>query len=149
MSAFISSLSPEDSRFRFFHYVRSMPHTELARLTQVDYDREMAFVAIGRDGEGRPETLGVVRTVADPDNDVAELSIVVRSDLKRRGLGTQLLRKAIAHCRASGMRELAGDVLAGNESMLELARRFRGWILSEPDEEGIVRIRYPLQEVAT
>ncbi len=148
-SAFISSLSPEDSRFRFFHYVRSMPHTELARLTQVDYDREMAFVAIGRDGEGRPETLGVVRTVADPDNDVAELSIVVRSDLKRRGLGTQLLRKAIAHCRASGMRELAGDVLAGNESMLELARRFRGWILSEPDEEGIVRIRYPLQEVAT
>jgi acetyltransferase len=144
-SDFISRLSPEDSRFRFFHYVRAMPHSELARLTQVDYDREMAFVAVGRGEGGVPETLGVVRTVADPDNDTAELSIVVRSDLKRRGLGSTLLGKAVAYCRARGTRELAGDVLAGNESMLELARRFRGWTIGEPDEEGVIRIRYALR----
>jgi acetyltransferase len=145
-SEFISRLSPEDARFRFFHYVRSMPHSELARLTQVDYDREMAFVAIRKEGEKEPETIGVVRTVADPDNQKAELSIVVRSDLKRLGLGTKLLAKAIAYCRACGTREVCGDVLAGNESMLELARRFRGWSISEPDEEGVIRIRYPLGE---
>ncbi len=143
-SDFISRLSPEDSHFRFFHYVRSMPRSQLARLTQVDYDREMAFVATRAGPDGRPETIGVVRTVADPDNVTAELSIVVRSDLKRRGLGSHLLRRAVEYCRGRGTRELAGDVLAGNESMLELARRFSGFTLSDADEEGIVRIVHPL-----
>ena len=141
---FIASLSPEDSHFRFFHYVRSMPRTQLARLTQVDYDREMAFVATRPSPRGGTETIGVVRTVADPANESAELSIVVRSDLKRRGLGAHLLRKAIAYCRSRGTKQLSGDVLAGNSSMLELARRFAGFSLSDPDQEGIVRISYPL-----
>lgn len=143
-SEFISRLSPEDSHFRFFHTVRSMPRTQLARLTQIDYDREMAFVATRPAPGGGTETIGVVRTVADPENESAELSIVVRSDLKRRGLGTHLLRKAIAYCRSRGTKELAGDVLAGNESMLELARRFTGFTASRSDEEGIVRISHPL-----
>jgi acetyltransferase len=143
-SEFISRLSPEDSHFRFFHYVRSMPHTQLARLTQIDYDREMAFVATRPGPSGGTETIGVVRTVADPDNETAELSIVVRTDLKRRGLGTHLLRKAIDYCRSRGTKELAGDVLAGNESMLQLAKRFPGFSLSDSDQEGIVRISHPL-----
>ena len=143
-SEFVSRLSPEDSHFRFFHTVRSMPHTQLARLTQIDYDREMAFVATRARPGGGTETIGVVRTVADPENETAELSIVVRSDLKRRGLGTHLLRKAIAYCRSRGTRELAGDVLAGNESMLELTKRFARFTLSESDEQGVVRISHPL-----
>jgi acetyltransferase len=143
-SEFISKLSPEDSHFRFFHYVRSMPRSQLARLTQVDYDREMAFVATRPGPDGHPETIGVVRTVADPDNVTAELSIVVRSDLKRRGLGTHLLRRAVEYCRSRGTHELAGDVLAGNDSMLALAHRFTGFTLSDADEEGIVRIVHPL-----
>jgi acetyltransferase len=88
--------------------------------------------------------VGVVRTVADPTNEVAELSIVVRSDLKRRGLGSHLLRKAVAHCRSRGTRELAGDVLAENESMLALAAQFKGFTFAEPDEQGIVRISFML-----
>jgi acetyltransferase len=143
-SEFITRLSPEDSHFRFFHTVRSMPHTQLARLTQIDYDREMAFLATRARPSGGPETIGVVRTVADADNETAELSIVVRTDLKRRGLGTHLLRKAVEYCRTRGTKELAGDVLADNESMLELARQFKGFTRSEPDEQGIVRISHPL-----
>jgi acetyltransferase len=143
-SEFIQRLSPEDSRFRFFHTVRSMPHTQLARLTQIDYDREMAFVATRKLAAGGTETVGVVRTVADAANEVAELSIVVRTDLKRRGLGSHLLRKALDYCRSRGTKELAGDVLAENESMLELAKQFKGFTLSEPDEQGIVRISHPL-----
>lgn len=141
-SEFISRLSPEDSRFRFFHYVRAMPHSQLARLTQIDYEREMSFIAVL--DSGKPETIGAVRTVADPDNETAELSIVVRSDLKRLGLGTRLLTKAIEYCRRRGTRELAGDVLAGNQAMLGLARRFPGFTASKPDEEGVVRISYRL-----
>jgi acetyltransferase len=144
-SDFISRLSPEDSHFRFFHYVRSMPHSQLARLTQIDYDREMAFVAARRAPGGEPETIGVVRTVADPDNDTAELSIVVRSDLKRQGIGSRLLRKAVEHCRSRGTREVAGDVLAGNESMLSLAKAYGGFKVEETDEPGIVRIRHTLR----
>ena len=141
-SEFISRLSPEDSRFRFFHYVRTMPHSQLARLTQIDYEREMSFIAVL--DAGTPQTVGAVRTVADPDNETAELSIVVRSDLKRLGLGTRLLAKAIEYCRGRGTRELAGDVLGGNRAMLGLARRFPGFTVSEPDGEGIVRISYRL-----
>jgi acetyltransferase len=143
-SEFISRLSPEDSRFRFFHTVRSMPHTQLARLTQIDYDREMAFVAVRRTEAGGAETVGVVRTVADAANEVAELSIVVRTDVKRRGLGSHLLRKALAYCQSRGTKEVAGDVLVENESMLELAKRFPGFTLSPPDAQGIVRISHPL-----
>jgi acetyltransferase len=142
-SEFISRLSPEDSHFRFFHYVRSMPHTQLARLTQIDYDREMAFVATRTGPDGRPETLGVVRTVADPENETAELSIVIRSDLKRRGLGAVLMRKAVDYCRSRGTRTVAGDVLGGNESMLQLARAL-GFTVTETEEEGIVRVSHPL-----
>jgi acetyltransferase len=142
-SEFISRLSPEDSHFRFFHYVRSMPHTQLARLTQIDYDREMAFVATRGGPDGRPETLGVVRTVADPENETAELSIVIRSDLKRRGLGAALMRKAVDYCRSRGTRTVAGDVLGGNESMLQLARAL-GFTVAKTEEEGIVRVSHPL-----
>ena len=142
---FISRLSPEDSRFRFFHYVRVMPRSQLARLTQIDYEREMAFLAVQQSGSDAPEIIGVVRTVADPDNDTAELSIVVRSDLKRLGLGTRLLRKAVEYCRSRGTSAIAGDVLAGNESMLGLAKRFQGFTISEPDREGIIHIRLRLR----
>jgi len=143
-SEFITRLSPEDSHFRFFHTVRSMPHSQLARLTQIDYDREMAFVATRRTPTGDAETIGVVRTVADADNETAELSIVVRSDLKRRGLGTHLMRKAIEYCQMRGTREIVGHVLAENESMLELTKRFAHFTLSESDEQGVVRISHTL-----
>jgi acetyltransferase len=141
---FITGLSPQDSHFRFFHYVRSMPHSELARLTQIDYDREMAFIATLRNARGAPETVGVIRTIADPDNESAEFSMVVRSDLKRQGLGSRLLGKMIDHCRARGTKLIAGDVLAENEPMLELVRHYPGFTLSESGESGIIRVSHRL-----
>ena len=141
---FITRLSPEDSRFRFFHYVRAMPHSELARLTQIDYDREMAFIAAAEGPGGDAETLGVIRAVADPDNEAAEFSLVVRSDVKRQGLGTLLLRKLVDYCRGRGTRRLEGEVLAENAPMLELVKSFGGFRMSDSVEEGTVRIALPL-----
>lgn len=115
---FVSKLTPEDIRFRFFGLVHELPHTEMARLTQIDYDREMAFIAVTQDAP--QETLGVVRTVTDPDNDKAEYAIVVRSDLKGSGLGRFLLEKMVRYCQARNTASIVGQVLHSNMRMLKL-----------------------------
>src|SRR5207237_9581910 len=93
--AFVDRLEPQDLRLRFFSVRRELPRSELARLTQIDYAREMAFIAVRTLPDGTTETLGVVRAVCDPDNVDAEFAIIVRSDLKGRGLGRVLLRKMV------------------------------------------------------
>jgi acetyltransferase len=115
---FISKLTPEDIRMRFFGLVHELPHSEMARLTQIDYDREMAFIGEITHPNGTRETLGVVRTFTDPDNDKAEFAIVVRSDLKGSGLGKRLLQKMIDYCRSRGTRAIVGQVLKDNVRML-------------------------------
>jgi acetyltransferase len=141
--AFFEKLAPDDVRFRFFGSVRRMPHSQLARYTQIDYDREMAFIATAADGPGGAETLGVVRAIADPDNARAEFAIIVRSDLKGQGLGHALLEKTIRYCRARGTRELVGQVLPDNLPMLDLAASLgfsRHWL---PLDRAI-EVRLPL-----
>jgi acetyltransferase len=122
-NAFLARIEPEDIRYRFFRLLRGLPHSELARLTQIDYDREMAFIATAKTDEGAPETLGVVRAIADPDNTSAEFAILVRSDLKGKGLGRALLKKLVRYCRTRGIKELVGEVLADNRRMIALAAR--------------------------
>lgn len=116
-------LDAQDIRFRFFGQIRQLPHSQIARFTQIDYDREMAFIATQM-ADGQSQTLGVVRAVADPDNTRAEFAIVVSSKLKGKGLGRALLAKMIRYCRERGTRELIGEVLAENSRMLGLAKRF-------------------------
>jgi acetyltransferase len=121
--AFVERLTPEDLRLRFFNVRRSLPRSELARLVQVDYTREMAFIALAPDAAGRPETLGVVRGVADPDNREAEFAVIVRSDLKGHGLGDLLMGKLLRYLRGRGTQRVVGDVLYENRPMRELALR--------------------------
>ena len=121
--AFVAQLEPQDLRLRFFSSRRELPRSELARLTQIDYAREMAFIAVGRAGSPQSQTLGVVRAVCDPDNIDAEFAIIVRSDLKGHGLGDLLLAKMIAYLAGRGTSRMVGDVLRDNRPMRELARR--------------------------
>jgi len=134
--ALFSKLKPEDIRFRFFRAVRELPRSDYARYTQIDYDRKMTFIATRKDAQGDPETLGVVRVVADPDNASAEFAIVVRSDLKGLGLGSILMDKIIRYCRDRCTSELCGEVLAVNRAMQALARKL-GFVISTGSEEGI------------
>ena len=112
--AFVEQLAPGDLRLRFFYVRRELPRSELARLAQIDYAREMAFVAVRPDADGKEQTLGVVRATADPDNIEAEFAIVVRSDLKGRGLGHLLLDKMIRYLRSRGTERVVGFVLHEN-----------------------------------
>ncbi|MEO8123545.1 MAG: bifunctional acetate--CoA ligase family protein/GNAT family N-acetyltransferase [Burkholderiales bacterium] len=120
--AFLERLDPEDIRMRIFYSRRSIEHSELARLTQIDYAREMAFVAEAADAEGKPETLGTVRLIADPDNIEAEFGIILRSDLKGMGLGRVLMDRLIRYARERGTQRLVASVLRENARMLELAK---------------------------
>ncbi|HEY4959061.1 MAG TPA: bifunctional acetate--CoA ligase family protein/GNAT family N-acetyltransferase [Caldimonas sp.] len=118
---FVEHLHPSDLRLRFFYFRRELPRSELARLTQIDYAREMAFIAVRRGADGKEETLGVVRAVADPDNVEAEFAIVVRSDLKGRGLGRLLLAKMLAFLVRQGTQRVVGYVMRENSAMRDLA----------------------------
>ena len=99
---------------------RELPRNELARLVQIDYAREMAFIAIETRSDGNGETVGVVRAVADPDNLEAEFAIIVRSDLKGQGLGHLLLNKMIRYLNGRGTQRVAGEVLRENRAMQDL-----------------------------
>jgi acetyltransferase len=120
---FFTRLAPEDIHFRVFSAMRELSPAQLARLTQIDYGREMAFIATRAGPDGRPETLGVARVAADPDNVAGEFAVIVRSDLKRQGLGRLLMDCLLQYCRSSGLREVTGTVLTDNTAMLGLARR--------------------------
>ena len=133
---FVSKLTPEDIRFRFFGLVGELPHTEMARLTQIDYDREMAFVAVVHSDGVEGDTLGVVRTVSDPDNERAEFAVVVRSDLKGTGLGRKLMTKMIDYCRGRGTGQIVGQILTDNVRMLKFVESL-----------GFKRLRYVEGEI--
>ncbi|MDX2312867.1 MAG: bifunctional acetate--CoA ligase family protein/GNAT family N-acetyltransferase [Gammaproteobacteria bacterium] len=139
-----NQLDARDIRFRFFGQIRQLPHSQLARFTQIDYDREMAFIAT-QTADGQSQTLGVVRAISDPDNTRAEFAIVVSSKLKGKGLGQTLLAKMIRYCRERGTGELVGEVLAENARMLKLAKRF-GFALHHQSEGSIVGLTLDLRQ---
>ena len=92
---------------------KEFSHAFVARFTQIDYARAMAFVALSEDQQ---ELLGVARLAADPDYTSAEYAVIVRSDLKGRGLGWTLMHHLIRYAESEGLRDLHGDVLAANEA---------------------------------
>jgi acetyltransferase len=137
-AAFFAHLDDEDVRMRFMTLIKPPDHDALARFTQIDYDREMSFIAT-RAAPSGPETLGVVRTTADPDGERAEYAIIVRSDMKGAGLGYLLTRKMIDYCRGRGLRELFGMVLAENQPMRRLAGDF-GFAVRPTANPAVVEI---------
>ncbi|MEW5962397.1 MAG: GNAT family N-acetyltransferase [Pseudomonadota bacterium] len=131
--AFLARVTSSDMRLRFFSALKRLPSKLLARLTQIDYAREIAFVAVSAAGE----LLGVSRFMADPDYTRAEFGVLVRSDLKGRGLGSALMRRLVAYARAEQLRELYGSVLAENTTMLQVARELGFEVGSDPEEPSI------------
>ncbi len=136
-AAFFARLTPEDQRLRFFTAGPDLSHRFLARLTQIDYAREMAFVAVA---EATGELLGVVRFVADPDYVQGEYAILVRSDLKGRGLGWRLMQHMIAYARSENIKQLYGSVLADNATMLRMCGEFGFSIAPQPGDAAVRRV---------
>lgn len=137
-TTFLSKMDPADVRMRVFYSRRSIERSELARLTQIDYAREMAFVAVDSGPDGEPRTLGVVRAIADADNASAEFGIVIRSDMKGHGLGMMLMQRIIDYQRSHGTSKLVATVLAENTRMLQLTQHL-GFVEKASDEGAGVR----------
>lgn len=139
---FVLKVSDEDRYKRFFADVGELGHEELARMTQIDYDREMAFVAVGQDGAFSQQILGVVRAISNPDLSDAEFAILVRSDLKGLGLGKLMMEKIVRYARERGIGQLSGMTMPSNRGMINLAKRL-GFKIDIQLEDGVVNMELP------
>ncbi len=142
--AFIAQVTKEDLYYRYFSEINEFTHDDLANMTQIDYDREMAFVAVRTSAE-KSEILGVTRAISDPDNIDAEFAVLVRSDLKGLGLGRRLLEKLIAYTQSHGLQRLNGITMPNNRGMIGLARKL-GFTVDIQLEDGIVSLSLPLNQ---
>ena len=119
---FYANASPQDMHLRFFFARREVPRSELARYSQIDYDREMAFVALTCPPLGDPVMAGDVHAMCDPDNRRAEFALQVAAPWQGLGLGRLLLAKMIRYLHERGTAEIVGECLRENEAMAAVAR---------------------------
>ncbi|MEM6710797.1 MAG: bifunctional acetate--CoA ligase family protein/GNAT family N-acetyltransferase [Pseudomonadota bacterium] len=140
---FFTKTTQEDLRLRFFSFVRDFSHKFIARLTQIDYARDMAFGAF--DGNG--ELLGVVRLHTDPNREVGEYAILLRSDLKGQGLGWSLMQIVIAYGQSERFRFIEGQVLSENTTMLAMCKALGFSVKRDPDDRGIMVARLDLTQM--
>ncbi|MGE0811150.1 MAG: GNAT family N-acetyltransferase [Immundisolibacter sp.] len=137
-------LTPEQVRLRFFVPMKELGHSLAARLTQIDYNREMALILTEHGIPGTTEIFGVVRIAADPDNERAEYAVVVPEHMTGQGLGALLMRQIIDYARTRGIREVWGDVLRENAAMLGLVRKLGFRVKDDPDDPSVVRVTLDL-----
>ncbi|HLJ64369.1 MAG TPA: GNAT family N-acetyltransferase, partial [Stellaceae bacterium] len=128
---------------RFLVPMTEMPHSLGARLSQIDYDREMALIAFS--ASAAATALGVARFAADPDHARAEFAIALRSDWKGRGLGYFLLTRLLEVARQRGIGEIFGDIEGGNEPMLGLARALHFVVARHPEDPRLLRATKKLE----
>ncbi|PMG43282.1 bifunctional acetate--CoA ligase family protein/GNAT family N-acetyltransferase [Shewanella sp. 10N.286.52.B9] len=143
--AFDNSLSDEDRYKRYFGVRSKMTHEEMAVLTQIDYAREMAFIATAEDENGEAITLGAVRASTDPDNTEAEFAMAVRGDYQGIGLGKMLLEKLINYYKTTNTPVLAGFTMFENRSMANLAKGL-GFTVSFDMDEHLIKMHMDLPQ---
>ena len=138
---FFAHVSQDDIRLRFFSAMKELTHPFIARLTQLDYSRAMAFIAI-EETTGR--MLGVVRLHTDADFASAEYAVLIRTDLKGIGLGSMLMKMIIEYGRAEGVPSIRGQVLSRNTVMLDMCRQLGFEIHADPQNSDISLVVLPL-----
>jgi RimJ/RimL family protein N-acetyltransferase len=130
----LAHVSKEDLRLRFFDSIKEFSHQFIASLTQLDYARAMAFVAID---ESSHQTLGVVRLHTDMDHAAGEYAILLRSDLKGRGLGWALMQLMIEYAKFEGLRCINGQILQENSVMLKMCRELGFKVKIDAEDRGV------------
>jgi acetyltransferase len=140
-SAFFRRISPQDIRYRFFTAIRELSPEQMARLTQIDYDREMAFIAV-RETNG--ETVGVARLVCE-DEQTGEFAVIVQADMKGKGVARRLMQRLTDWARHRRLSAMTGQVLADNAPMLGFVRHLGFSVKRLPESPDVVEARLSLQ----
>jgi acetyltransferase len=135
---FVQNLSAETKYYRFMNTIRELSQAQLIRLTQIDYDREMAFVAIAQSGEDETE-IGVARYATNPDGESCEFAIVVADEWQGKGIARRLMGVLIEAARSSGLKYMNGDFLAENSRMLRFVASLGFVISAHPEDSGLKR----------
>jgi acetyltransferase len=142
--AFFAKLDNRDIRLRLLAPRKQFSHEFLARMTQIDYAREMAFIALDPDSGA---LLGVSRIVADPDY-TAEYGVIVRTDLQGRGIGWALMEQLLAYARSEQLSLVEGEVLAENSEMLLMCREMGFAVHPDPEDPGCYKVHINLTQTA-
>ncbi len=137
----LRQVTPHDLRLRFFAPMKEFTHEFIARLTQLDYARAMAFVAFD---EATNKMVGVVRIHSNSIHETGEYAILLRSDLKGRGLGWALMQLIIDYAKSEGLRAISGDVLQENTIMLEMCRHLGFEVKVDPLQRDICDVKLKL-----
>ena len=135
---FVRHVTSHDLRLRFFAPMKEFSHEFIARLTQLDYARAMAFVAFD---ESTNELIGVVRVHSDSIYETGEYAILLRSDLKGRGLGWALMQLIIEYARSEGLKTITGDVLQENSVMLAMCRQLGFDVKTDAAEPDVCNVK--------
>jgi len=122
VQSFVRNLSQESRYFRFMNSMQELSESTLVKLTQIDYSREMALIAVTYE-HGKEVELGVSRFAINPDGESCEFAIVVADKMRGRGLGQKLMSVLFDAARSKGLKEMQGEVLRNNEGMLKLVSR--------------------------
>jgi len=138
---FVQNLSAESKYFRFMQSVDKLTPLMLARFTQIDYDREMALIAVTNEHTPNAHILGVVRYVSNPDKQSCEFALTVADDWQKRGIGRQLMQRLMTVARDRGIEIMQGEVLSNNSKMLRLCERLGFRAARNADEPDIVTVR--------
>ncbi len=146
MIELFNAFSEETILSRFFHILRFMSHEQIVRYTQIDYDREMAIIAVEQI-PGKERILGVARLNHYPNLETSEFSVVGGDPWQRKGLGTKLLQICISIAKEKGVQFLWGDIMAENERMIKLCKNL-GFKVTSQVGEGIARATMELNRLS-
>lgn len=118
---FVRNLSPQAKYFRFMQALHELTTEMLVRFTQIDYDREMAFIAVVKQAGDEVE-IGVARYFTNPDGNSCEFAIVIADEWRKKGIGSRLMKQLIQAARNRGFNTIEGEILADNRPMIMLMR---------------------------
>jgi acetyltransferase len=142
--AFVHGLSDQSRFFRFFYQLHELTPAMLARFTQVDYDRELALVAVAANSAGTEGFVGVARYIANPDRESAEFAVVVADAWQHRGVARSLMERLMAAAKRSGLARFEGAVLRANQNMLRFTAALGFKVHDDPEDPEQVMVEREL-----
>ncbi len=141
---FVRNLSDESRYFRFMQTLQELTPVMLMRFTQIDYDREMALIAVQREENGEEKQVGVARYSINPDGETCEFALVVSDDMQGKGLGHKLMNCLMAAGRSRGLKVIEGEVLTNNYGMLKLMSKLGFHTTIDEEDRSITLVSRPL-----